>query len=207
MRLLMAFIFTTPFFTGCSQTFGGPLPLLFVIGDSTSLNYNTALTNNLSGRYRVQRPNDNCRNSYYTSINASGWLVGGARAPNVIIWNNGLWDSASVGYVPQGESPTSVRTTNAEYEQNLRNTAAILLATGAKVYFMTTTYVNNSAGGNEFGREAVLNSIATSVMNELGITIIDLYTVSTGLEAYKTDQIHYNSAGSQILADVISGSL
>lgn len=177
------------------------------IGDSISLGYIPHLAGSLKDSYNVYHPQENCRNSYYTSLHIDQWLTE-VPTPEVVIWNNGLWNASSTLRTTQyNDEGTWNKTTDAQYEDDLRVTAAKLIATGARVIFVTTTELSPEVADitEQFDVERVadFNAIAASVLPAYGVEVVDLNTVSQSLSGERKDGIHYTSRGSSILADYI----
>lgn len=184
--------------TGCAESKITRKDIL-VIGDSISIGY-TPTIGKLMPDYRVTHSKGNARNSFYTANNASQWLADMEQAPEIIIWNNGIWNTIH-NYTD--EPLQFLMTTSQQYESDLENTAQILKQTGARIIFVTTT---NIAEGTNFYDETMLqdlNETAKTVMMRNGIEVYDLNAVSNGILSYKKDPVHYTDAGYYILGESI----
>jgi lysophospholipase L1-like esterase len=181
--------------------------VVLMIGDSVTHGYQYALSQKLKDRYEVNVPDDNCRNSWYTTMNLYSWLVESfdksQKAPSIFVWNNGLWDAMN-----QTDDGTH-GTTDEQYETNIRYTAEYLKQSGARIIFTLTTEIPQGAAAVGFlpGRENQLNDIARRVLPEYGIEIHDLNAVSHGINHLRVapDDVHFNSLGSEALAESVAG--
>ena len=77
---------------------------VLLIGDSITGGYTQKVTELLDGKYEVYKVPDNCRFSAYT-LNCSRFWLGQQKLPeikfslenpDIIHWNNGLWDTAHI---------------------------------------------------------------------------------------------------------------
>ncbi len=179
------------------------LPRVLIIGDSISMGYTTPTRTLLKGKANVHRPPTNCG---ATSVGLAGltqWL--GGKKWDVIHFNFGLHDAK---LPPEGNrhSPPEV------YEKNLRELVKRLKATGAKLIWASTTPVPN--GGiisptRRFGSVDDYNRIAKKVMDENGVAIDDLNAAITPRlkELQLPNDVHYNGAGSALLAKHVAASI
>lgn len=169
-------------------------PNLLVIGDSISMGYTPYVADGLSSLMSVHHPDDNCRYSAYTLLHIDEWVK--EQKPTVITWNNGIWDCA-----------TSTASTEDEYESNLRAIAEKLMLTGAKIYFVTTTDINEDTAARGYipGCEIKRNEIAKRVMAELQISVIDLNATALTIQELhgSSDDVHFTSQGYKILGEEI----
>jgi len=175
--------------------------ILFSIGDSVSIGYKDKLSFDAGYEYNVLRPNDNCRNSYYTLQNIDLWLSQLPKPPTLIVWNNGIWNTV-VGYAgdPIQDQMTSVY----DYTVQIQAIATKLKATGARVIFLTTTHIDLNTSVFTAGYEVQLNQAAQRVLPNMGIEVLDLNAFSLSLEVDKVDAVHYNTDGYNKLADFIA---
>lgn len=172
-------------------------PTILVIGDSISLGYTPALVDGLPAYDVVHNP-CNARNSRLTAQNLGRWL---ASRPSfeAITFNNGIWDVTD-----------ELWTSESEYEANLTFVARAIKAKTTRPLFVLTTKIPPGAIGGRLDSNAVRrNDIALRVMSAEGIPVVDLHTVSAGLDAYRwaPNDVHFHEEGSEILADVILSSL
>lgn len=183
-------------FTACAQTnlqtsTQTNTPVLLSIGDSISLGYMNQLSTDLK-KYLVVHPPENCRNSYYNSVNVKTWLSELRSTPHIVIWNTGIWNTLH-NYldVPIEQQ----QRTNEQYREELMQVAETLNATNAKIYFVTTTYITPNDSIFDANKVVELNAIAKDVMNEMNIQVIDIYDFSKTLESEKIDPVHFTSKG------------
>lgn len=188
------------------------LPNVMLIGDSISIGYTVPVRKLLEGTANVFRPPTNCADSSRGVANVKSWL--GTRRWDVIHFNWGIWDThylrdgklvraASEGKFAPGE--LKIRTTEAQYVDNLRQILAILEGTGAKLVWASTTPVM-SRRGERFEHIAQYNRAAAKLMNERGIEIDELYgLVLPHAARWQTkDQVHYNELGNSKLGEQVA---
>lgn len=115
---------------------------VLLIGDSITGGYSQKVTELLDGKYEVYRVSDNCRFSAYTLNSLRFWLGEqnlpeakcAVKNPDIIHWNNGLWDVAHIN----GENRCF--TSLEEYLSNMERIAEYLRkVTSAKIILATTT--------------------------------------------------------------------
>ena len=189
-------------FLGCnSSVYKDNRPILFSVGDSISIGYDPKLAQDAAYQYQLIRPNDNCRNSYYTLQNIDLWLSQLPKPPTLIVWNNGIWNTV-VGYAgdPVQDQMTSVY----DYTVQIQAIATKLKATGARVVFLTTTHIDPNTSVFTAGYEVQLNQAAQNVLPSMGVEVLDLNAFSLSLEADKVDPVHYNQDGFNKLGDFIA---
>lgn len=183
-----------------------PLPNLVVVGDSISIGYTGPLYALLGSEYDVRHPQDNGRNSWYTSQHVGVWT---SSADSIVVWNNGVWDCTDrawhdehIAFAPWEQYGT----TDTEYETNLIATATQLKQNGSRVLFMTTTeaaYYEN--GPYAEGREVRLNEIAKRVLPPLGVEVYDLYTFAKAIPNAHPNitDVHFEKSASKLMAEYI----
>jgi hypothetical protein len=90
------------------------LPKILLLGDSIRMSYQPHVKAMLEGRAEVVGPADNCRFALYTAMKVYDWVTE-LGMPDIVHWNNGLWDCA---YFP-GRGPWQFSIS--DYVINLRN--------------------------------------------------------------------------------------
>lgn len=185
------------------------LPRVLVIGDSISMGYVPPLREKLQGKANVHHPPVNCGWSAFGLSKLDGWL--GTEKWDVITFNFGLHDlkylDAGGKLVPPDQGK-QVASTN-EYSGNLHAIAKRLKATGAKVFFVTTTPVPAGSDGRVEGDEKKYNAVATDVMKAEGIDVIDLcgFVVPIQGEVQLPHNVHYTKPGYARLAEFMAGKI
>ena len=97
-----------------------------------------------------------------------------------------------------------IRTPINEYEANLRKILPYLKEHADKVLFCLTTPVPEWLACDGFGRVRVYNEMAEAVCAELGVGVIDLYTVAEqNYDKYSHDGVHFQAAGYKLLAEEV----
>ena len=181
---------------------------LMVVGDSISLGYLKPLAAELTSNFNVYHPEENCRNSWYTLQNIDSWL-NSSKSPDVIIWNNGIWNVVREELSTQpGQIREQYGTTLEQYESDLRAIGMKLKATNARVIFLTTTAIDSARTENYFDTQKInqLNDVAYRVMSELGIEVKDLHAESLTIQDELFDGIHFSAAGNSKIAKFISSA-
>lgn len=182
---------------------------LLSIGDSISLGYLNSLNKELGTQYNISHPTENCRNSWYTLQNIDLWLSK-EQTPDVIVWNNGLWNVVTDYLSNQpGQIKEQYGTSLEQYESDLRAIAIKLKSTNARIIFLTTTTIDVSKQGQFFEIDKItqLNDVALRIMPELGIEVYDLNAVSVSIQHLFSDGIHFSQEGSDILATAIASEV
>lgn len=168
---------------------------LLLLGDSIRLSYQPLVAAKLSGRVNVVGPADNGRFALYTLMRLGTWLQE-CGTPDVIHWNNGLWD---LGQCPD-RRPEQIPLE--DYVGNLAVILQQLRATGAKVIWRTTTPVRADRGWRDrwlFQPDDVAryNAAATRLMQCEGVPCHDLGAIiQKDLTSFLgEDGVHLSPAG------------
>lgn len=100
-----------------------------------------------------------------------------------------------------------IRTPINEYEANLRTILGFLKEHADKVVFCLTTPVPEWLACDGFGRVRVYNEMAAAVCAEMGVDVVDLYSVAEQhADTYRSDGVHFKPEGYQLLAnEVVKG--
>ncbi len=180
------------------------LKRVFVIGDSISLGYTPFVKTKLDGIATVQHNEGNARNSSWTNAYLDQWLAQVGQQ-DVITWNNGMWDCI-------GSTGWFYGTSQGIYEQNLKDVAQRLVATGAKIIYFTTTEIPTGQINFTPGCELSKNASAQAVLPGLGVTVKDLYTDSLAYTDLHVDfnllsNVHWTDAGSDRLSDFVVSAI
>ena len=69
---------------------------ILLLGDSIRLSYCARVRELLDGKAEVFYPDDNCRYIKYTLRCLCDWMALASPAPDIVHWNNGLWDTGKV---------------------------------------------------------------------------------------------------------------
>lgn len=190
---------------------------IFLIGDSIRFgSHNVSKYSNLSPGYgiyvkeklkgiaNVYGPDENCRWAQYTLRFLHKWANSvPAEEIDIVHWNNGLWDALRL-FEDEPLTPVDV------YGDMLRRVykRIRLLFPNAKIIFALSTSVVEEWAQPEFIRYnheiEEYNRKAVEVMEELGVEINDLYSVSTAFEdSMHADWVHFGEDACKILADEV----
>lgn len=185
-----------------------PLPNLLVIGDSISIGYTPYLGAQMQD-FNVNHPTENCQNTTKTLAHLDAYLTESAGS-RVIVWNNGNWNARDMStFDPSSPNPEWAGTALIQYEQELIEIAQKLVATSAKIFFVTTT---STIPGNPLyiaGRAEAQNAVAKSVLPQMGITVIDLYEFQLPHTDWflAPNDVHFKDYGYANLATFIAAEI
>lgn len=200
-----------------------PLPRLFVIGDSISMQYGPYLEKYVQGVWRYERKSDDGQAAKNLDV-PTGANGGDARMvleylrlklkdknfrPDVLLLNCGLHD------IKRNTQTNAIQVDAASYRRTLETISALLQSQGIALIWMRTTPVEDerhNSRSKQFKRYArdldEYNGIADAVMAQRKIPVIDLYafTQSLGGEHF-IDHVHYDEAARALQAAHIAGFL
>ncbi len=183
---------------------------IFLIGDSIrfgaigSDGYGMHVKEKLKGIANVYAPNDNCRFASYTLRYLHEWANQVEKEKiDIVHWNNGLWDVLRLF----GDEPfTDIEA----YGIMLKRVYSRIkfLFPNARVIFALSTAVIEEWANPEFFRYnkeiEQYNAKAIEIMNELGVEVNDLYSLSKSFDnSLHSDWVHFGTEGSKILADKV----
>ena len=179
------------------------LPRVLLIGDSISIGYTLPVRDLLKGKANVHRIPQNGGATDVGLQKMASWLGDGKW--DVIHFNFGLHDAKYL-------SETAQRASREQYRENLRMLVEQMTATRATLIFATTTPVPK--GGvlsptRRFDSIEQRNTIAVSLMQELGVAIDDLYAVALPVmaEVGRENDVHFSPAGYALLAQAVAQSI
>lgn len=187
---------------GMSQTPATGQKTVLIIGDSISLGYGPYVRAGLPN-WDVQHAPCNSYGTLNQKENIRHWLT--ARPSwDAITFNAGMWD------VWHGSG--NFYTSPAEYEANLTWLAREIKANTAHPLFILSTDVPANTPYRTNAEIEARNTIALQVMQQEGIPVCDLYSVSTAIDslhinALAADNVHWTPAGSEALAQTVLTSL
>jgi hypothetical protein len=171
-------------------------PTILIIGDSISIGYAPYVESGLPNYDVVHNP-CNAMTTFWTITQIDYWLAGRPTF-EAITFNNGLWDISSW-----------VQTTDAEYIDNLHTIAKKVKAKTSKPLFILSTQILPGTPYRWDGDVVHKNALAVTVMNNEGIPVLDLYSVSATIPFDHVSPIdpHYTQAGYSILGQAVLGAL
>lgn len=193
------------------------LPNVLLIGDSISIGYTRAVRAKLHGQANVFRPMSGKQPDNFGDTRVGLRKIDAALAAqkkwDVIHFNWGLWDlcyrnpqSKTQGNRDKVGGTLSVPIP--DYERNLEPLVAKLEATGAKLIWASTTVVPENEAGRFVGDDARYNAAAERVMQQHGIPIDDLHTLTRGWAgklSLRAGDVHFTPEGyDQIAAQVVA---
>lgn len=179
--------------------------VLMLVGDSIRELYQPFVRERLRGTARVVSPDENARFALYTLQSIDRWLEQLPR-PDVIHWNNGLWDVGhSTRRVPS-QIPLDM------YIGNLALILPKLRATGAHVIWATTTPIHPPAVEKDDGWSwrhdeiDLYNAAARELMARRAVQVNDLCSVvrSDIDRCLPKGDHHINGAGAEACARAVA---
>ena len=165
---------------------------MLVIGDSISLGFTPFLRKTLADRFDVERPAENCRNSFYCRKNIRAWTKGGQW--DIAIFNAGIHDIAKKPYTPLKQ-----------YIENILAIADQLKCVSKQVFFVETTCIPNKK--KRYAKFVPkYNYFVNKSLKENGIAVIRMYDISLNIPEsgrVTPTNLHYTDLGSARLASNI----
>ena len=182
---------------------------ILIIGDSISIGYTPFVKESLAGEATVTHNPGNAQHTGTGMKKLDDWL--GDEKWDIIQFNWGLWDlcyrsSASKVQGKRDKINGTITFSIDEYQQNLRQLVNELKDTGAKLIFVTTTYVPENEAGRFAGDDLRYNKAAVEVMKENKIPVNDIWRASKKIHSkygQAPDNVHYTEEGYKLLADKI----
>lgn len=162
---------------------------VMLVGDSIRMNYCPVVYMKLSGLCEVVYPEDNCRFAKYTLCEFGHWVAKYGN-PDIIHWNNGLWDV----FRYDGEH---VLTPLDRYLEDMKRVYARMKETGARIIFATTTPTTPYDVDRRQEDIVEYNREITRWLEEKGVEINDLYSFVKPhiFEYISDDHVHLNKYG------------
>jgi lysophospholipase L1-like esterase len=178
-------VFFVPLFLGSFPLAGGmhqgnqKKMRILIIGDSVSIGYTPYVRELLDGIAEVYHNEGNAEHTGTGLRKLEGWLKEGRW--DIIHFNWGLWDICyrhpdSNLYGNRDKINGHVTHTVEQYGQNLEELVKILMDTGAKLIWATTTPVPEGEPGRIEGDERRYNEVAANIMVQNKILINDLHS-------------------------------
>lgn len=203
---------------------------VLLIGDSIRLGYEKEVSRKLGDEFFVWGPEENCRFAKYTLNELGRWFerysdaAGGERikkeesefdvpghidaetvgdTPDIIHWNNGLWDSAIVC------DEDGMFTKKEEYVSYCAKILRELRKITPNVIFATTTPVKPGSLNQNMDFINELNDAILEYMKSENVYIDDLYSVvAKDIERYISgDCIHLSPEGIDVCSDSVCESV
>ena len=104
----------------------------------------------------------------------------------------------------------TITTTLEQYEKNLDKLVTRLKKTDAKLIWAHTTVVPEKEAGRIVGDDKKYNDVAARIMQEYGVTINDLHSLSKAFpfeDFKKPGDVHYTMDGYKKLAEQVADKL
>jgi arylsulfatase A-like enzyme len=196
-----------------AEAAGPALPRVLLLGDSISMGYHATVVAALDDEATVVRPKENCEGTTKGVARIDDWIALEGSGFDIVHFNFGLHDLKRVKVDgTNSNDPADARQAEPEaYERQLREIAARLAATDARVILATTTPVPE--GGVRPHRDpadvARYNAIARTVAGEFGFAVDDLESVARPrlAELQKPVDVHFTPKGSKALGEAVAASV
>jgi hypothetical protein len=168
---------------------------ILLIGDSIRMSYQARVKEKLLGAADVVAPEENCRFAKYSLWNFCTW-VAELGQPDIIHWNNGIWDAYHLN------ADIGVFTPLDEYKTYLKRLLKEMRKTGAKIIWATTTAVNDQCGVCNNAEIDLYNAEAVKLMQAEGLEINDLNRlIKANIAGYiAEDGVHLTPDGIEVCA-------
>ncbi|QDS98181.1 SGNH/GDSL hydrolase family protein [Adhaeretor mobilis] len=178
------------------------LPRVLMIGDSIMQGYFHRSQIELAGQFVLFQPDPGSGDTDRATVYMQDWLDDGPW--DVIHFNWGLHDLYTQNVNHPGVNAIPIE----DYESNLRSLVPQMVASGADlVWANTTPGVDPLFPVNDV---LAYNAVAAQVMSEYDIPINDLHGLLEPVqETYQATpgNIHYNTAGSALMAEQVAASI
>ena len=186
---------------------------ILIIGDSISIGYTPFVRDAMLDKAIVVHNHGNAEHTGTGLAKLDEWI--GDEKWDIIQFNWGLWDLCyrSPNSTEPGQKDKingAIEFTVDEYKLNLELLVKKLLATRAKLVFVTTTYVPEGEPGRFVGDDIKYNKAALEIMKKYAIPVNNIYKASKKIHAKEglaTNDVHYTKEGYKLLADKITAYL
>jgi len=160
------------------------------------MSYQPLVREKLQGAADVTGPEDNCRFVKYTLWNIGGWVAELGK-PDIIHWNNGIWDTYHLN------DEIGVFTPLEEYMTYIKRLLKELRKTDAKIIWAATTPVNDNCPVCNNAEIDRYNAEAARLMKTEGIEINDLnrILIKSISEYIAEDGVHLSPKGMEVCAE------
>jgi len=178
---------------------------VLLLGDSIRMLYQPLVSDALKDRASVYGPAENGRWSGYTlnSLrfwlkNDSPWGGGELEIPDIVHWNNGIWDLGDdYGLGRPFTSPD-------EYKSALTRTIIVLrklCGESVKIILATTT----PTAGTDITKPHEYNELMKTIARDNGIFVNDLYEVIAPdlKQNISPDGVHLSETGTKLAAEAV----
>jgi len=186
-------------------------PRILIIGDSISIGYTPFVKEKLANKAYVFHNPGNAQHTGTGLKKIEEWIGDGEW--DIIQFNWGLWDLCyrhpdSKTQGNRDKLNGKLTYTIEEYASNLDSIVAILQTkTGAKLIFVTTSYVPENEAGR-FNKDVIrYNDAAKKIMKKHSVTVNDIYEKSIPIHQKSgkgLDDVHYSEEGYEELSKLVT---
>lgn len=188
-------------------------PKVLIIGDSISIGYTKYVKEHFADKAIIVHNEGNAQHTKTGLEKINTWIAD--ENWDIIQFNWGLWDLCYKN--PESENPGHRDKINGkiyvpieQYEANLDSLVGILEKTGAKLIFVTTSYVPEDEHGRFTEDATKYNNVAKKIMEKHSIIVNDIYESSIPIHkeyGLGSDNVHYTKEGYKELSKLISDFL
>ncbi len=183
-------------------------PRVLLLGDSIRLSYQPLVAARMADRAEVVGPDDNGRWAAYTQQHLSQWVAALGR-PDVVHWNNGLWDCGHWWEREPQQIPLE------EYVAALRQILHHLRGLTPSIIWATITPIDEARTPGQYGFDYAnaeidaYNAAAQAVMNAEGVAVNDLHAIVAADVAVnlEEDRLHLSERGQQRCAVAVAAAV
>jgi len=180
---------------------------VLLLGDSIRMGYQAEVAKCLGADYKVSAPQENSRFSMNTLCLITAEWLPTVPKPDIIHWNNGLWDAFR--RYPEDGCFTPID----EYLRNMERILRELRRTGAKIIFATTTPTmmkEPDKVGSIWRNEDIIyyNKRVIEHIGDKLDAVNDLYKLMLPkMSVYLRDFVHYNEIGNAALGQAVADAI
>ena len=182
---------------------------ILIIGDSISIGYTPFVKESLNDVAIVKHNPGNAQHTGTGLTKLNEWI--GDEQWDIVQFNWGLWDLCyrhpdSKVQGTKDKINGTVTFSVEEYEENLTEIVKQLKRTGAKLIFVTTSYVPDGEAGRFAGDDLRYNEAAKRVMKQNNILVNDIYSASKKIHSKHrkaAGDVHYTKEGYKLLSKKI----
>ena len=178
---------------------------ILLIGDSIRLSYCARVRELLGGKAEVYYTEDNCRFAKYTLWCLREWMALASPAPDIVHWNNGIWDtfrhtSGGICFTPIYEYAEYIDRVYREIKD---------AAPAAQIIWASTTAVDDAFPVTDNATIDAYNACAAEVLGKVGVPVDDLNAVvKADIKKYISDDLlHLSDAGIEACAVTVAECL
>lgn len=176
---------------------------VLILGDSISISYREKVKEKLKGLCEVVFPEENGQFTYYTLWALHLWIKQLGK-PDIVHWNNGLWDTHHEPPRIDALTPIDV------YEQNLRRIITELRRyDNPQIIWASTIPAHYNFKERSNYEIDQYNAVAAKVMQEENIPVNDLHSlIKKDIGGYICeDMVHLTEEAAELCAQQVADTI